>query len=422
MAGVWFAGREATLLWAVERAEMNTNGRLTTAGVSGSLLGTIRFARIAWHDDGVEAVAENGALEFSPLPLLWRKIDVDRLQAEVVRIALPDGGEAPAQIPESLRIPWRVSLEEVTVANLEINHPDFGERFTKVSFELDAGTHEWRASIKAAETRFGYLTGFGQIETESPFAVSGSAEVRDGNVVMNARRPVIRSAADMRFTGLQLNRLFPALKTLSGSVGTLDGRARLTGGGNSIAAMLGEAGGQVAFLMNGGEMSDLTLRLANLDIANALPALLTGDHKVPIRCFVADFSAQQGRFNVSTLVLDAAHTTLEGAGSIDLGDERLDLRIVAHPKEWSLFALRGPILVTGTLADPSVTPDLAGIALRTGVAVGLGVVATPLAALIPFIAPGQRPQTDCSSLIADVRGFTAPPDAASSIKGARAGS
>lgn len=944
--GVWLAGREATLLWAIERAAVSTNGRLTTAGVSGSLLGTIHFARIAWHDGGVEAVAENGELEFSPLPLLWRKIDIDRLQAEVVRSTLRDVGEAPAQIPGSLRIPFRVSLHDVTVANLEINHPDFSERLANISFELDAGGQAWRASIKSAETRFGHLTGSAEIATESPFALSGSAEVRhtadplysakalvsgslsrielsgsaevqtnaarapvaatsptttvtapttaaapttatvlatfapfapqpiervqaqargvnprdwsatapvaafdvdldvsgsrstenlagtlrvtngaagtvdrerlplrsltanlsgtpsawdlaqvavdlgeagqltgtgvanvyaaalalttanldlrglhgklrathltgdvalagsaaaqravlalaqtryrfaldatasdgtlriahaearagsgrvtasghvgfsgrqpfalkgksvrfdpaqfgdypkadinsrftasgelgpvldvkadltldpstlygypssgrvawhsrgtdapevtlngwakagetrvaargtlvdpmrltaldlhfelsgrdladlypvfgvplpptpqyrlagrltqrdrlwefkkfdgrigrsdlagdfsldrskepqlmradltsrsldmrdlagfvgaqttgtqaasgngpervlptgayrldklnaadadirftgrrivnetlplremstrlhlvrgelkldplrfraaggsiDGNVVMNARRPVIRSAADMRFTGLHLNRLFPSLKTLSASVGTLDGRARLTGEGNSIAAMLDAAGGQMAFVMNGGEMSDLALRLANLDIANALPALLTGDRNVPIRCFVADFSARQGRLNVSTLVLDAAHTTLEGAGLIDLGNERLDLRIVAHPKEWSLFALRGPILITGTLADPTITPDVAGIALRTGVAVGLGVVATPLAALIPFIAPSQRPQTDCSSLIADVRGFTASLDAASSIKGARAGS
>jgi len=201
----------------------------------------------------------------------------------------------------------------------------------------------------------------------------------------------------------------------------LDGRARLTGDGNSLAAMLGAVRGQLAFLMNGGEISDLTLRLANLDIANALPSLLTGDRNVPIRCFVADFSAQQGRLNVSTLILDIAHTTLAGEGTIDMGDERLDLRIVAYPKEWSLFALRGPILVTGPLADPVVTPDVAGIALRTGVAVGLGVVATPLAALIPFITPGQRPQTDCPSLIADVRGFTAPTDATSTSKPARAG-
>jgi hypothetical protein len=101
--------------------------------------------------------------------------------------------------------------------------------------------------------------------------------------------------------------------------GPIDGRARLTMRGNSVAALLATADGDIALAMTGGKISDLTLRLADLDIANALAVMARDKNRaVPITCLVGDFTAQEGVLKPKTLVLDAEHTTATAEGQIDL--------------------------------------------------------------------------------------------------------
>ena len=149
---------------------------------------------------------------------------------------------------------------------------------------------------------------------------------------------------------------------------------------------------------------DLTLRLANLDIANALAAMAQGDRKVPIRCVVADLQANAGVLTPKTLVMDTETTRLDGQGQVNLRDETLALRLIASPKTASVLALRGPILLEGKFAQPSVRPDLTNAVVRTGAAVALGAVAGPLAAL-PFVQAGSASDVDCDPLVTDASRF-----------------
>jgi uncharacterized protein involved in outer membrane biogenesis len=127
--------------------------------------------------------------------------------------------------------------------------------------------------------------------------------------------------------------------------------------------------------MQGGSMSDLALRLANLDLANAAAAAAKGDQPIAVRCLVADLPAREGVLETRRLLLDTEHTLLVGTGHIDLRDEALALRVVAEPKDPSLLSLRGPIRVEGTFADPQVRPELANALARIGAAAALGAVA-----------------------------------------------
>lgn len=58
--------------------------------------------------------------------------------------------------------------------------------------------------------------------------------------------------------------------------------------------------------------------------------------------------------SVKTLVFDTQVTTLLGTGSIDLGQETLDLTFVPKTKNTSPVALRSPIYVRGSFAHPTV--------------------------------------------------------------------
>ena len=121
-------------------------------------------------------------------------------------------------------------------------------------------------------------------------------------------------------------------------------------------------------------------------------------------CFVADFSARDGVLKPKTVALDAQHTTARVEGQIDLGSEKLDLRVIANPKDFSLLALRGPIIVSGTFADPSVRADLANAILRTGAAVALGVIAGP-AAPLPFLQFGSGETFNCGKTVDAINRF-----------------
>jgi uncharacterized protein involved in outer membrane biogenesis len=167
--------------------------------------------------------------------------------------------------------------------------------------------------------------------------------------------------------------------------------------GNSVAAMLGTAEGDVAFAMTGGMISDLTLRLADLDLANSLGVIARDKNRaVPIGCLVGRFDAHDGTLTPKTFTLEAAHTTANVDGRIDLRNEQFDLRVNAKSKDFSLFALRGPINISGTFEDPKVRADLTNAMIRAGAAAVLGALAPPAAAL-PFLQFGSRDSFDCAS-------------------------
>jgi hypothetical protein len=60
--------------------------------------------------------------------------------------------------------------------------------------------------------------------------------------------------------------------------------------------------------------------------------------------------------------------------------------------------LRSPLLVSGPLGDPSVTPKAGPIAARIGAA-GLLALVNPLLALVPFIEPGTGESANCNALL-----------------------
>ena len=159
-------------------------------------------------------------------------------------------------------------------------------------------------------------------------------------------------------------------------------------------------------MMKEGSISDLLLRLANLDLANTLIVMARGDKNIPIRCLVADFKAENGALIPRTFVLDTEHTTLTAQGQIRLRDEKLDLRLVAQPKDGSVFALRGPIQVSGTFGSPSMKPELGNAVARTGAAVALGILAPP-AAVVPFLQMGKGETFNCSPPVDNASRFIA---------------
>lgn len=211
---------------------------------------------------------------------------------------------------------------------------------------------------------------------------------------LDARNDTIRTRADIDARRLALAELLPNVELASDAVGRVGGRIVLTGTGNSIAAMLGSSDGEVALGMGRGRISNLLMEFAGIDIAEIVKFKLTEDRKVEVRCAFADFEVRDGVMKTRSFAFDTADTILIGSGTIDLGEEALDLTIRPRPKDRSLLALRAPLHVDGTLRDPKIRPDYGRIGLRGAIALALGTI-TPPAALLATLELGPGENADC---------------------------
>ncbi|HRD88794.1 MAG TPA: AsmA family protein, partial [Accumulibacter sp.] len=227
--------------------------------------------------------------------------------------------------------------------------------------------------------------------------------IAGGNLVsrieMDGRHLPIAIRVDTTAKGLHLDQLFPTFRLADSNTGTMGGRARLAGNGNSVAQMLASANGEAALIMDGGSVGELVLRLSNLDMANSLLVMLGGDHLVPIRCMVGNFKAINGVFSVQDLVLDTPKVNITGSGNVDFTDESLNVRLVPQSKGFSLASLRGPIVIAGTFKSPTVRPEMGGVIARGALAVALGAVTSGVGVLIPLLDFGNDKDSDCALLI-----------------------
>ena len=176
--------------------------------------------------------------------------------------------------------------------------------------------------------------------------------------------------------------------------GVLFAKLNVRGAGSSTADILGTLDGPVNLTLRDGTLSHLATEALGLDVAEALGVLIRGDQPLPLRCARFDMVARNGVMEPKLAVIDNRDSTVRITGNVNLRDESLALRVVTRPKDWSLFSLRTPLTVTGTLGDPSVGIEPQRLAGRVLGALALGVAAGPAAAVIPMMEQGSKSEGD----------------------------
>ncbi|MBV8605707.1 MAG: AsmA family protein [Pelomonas sp.] len=242
--------------------------------------------------------------------------------------------------------------------------------------------------------------------------VGAKLELRDGRLALNALQIGVAGGqlsgtttldaqvdppqwqANLAVQGLVLDRWLREHSKAFG--GTLQGLAVVQGQGRSTAALLGSLDGGVVVTLRHGHMSHLATELAGLDLARALVVWLRGDDAMPLGC-----AKLAGRFDAGVLtphfaVLDNADNRIELGGKVDLAHEQLALRVVTLPKDFSPVALRTPIRVEGSFADPHVALEGKPLGVRALGAIALGVI-TPPAALVALFDRAEKTESlSCS--------------------------
>ena len=182
---------------------------------------------------------------------------------------------------------------------------------------------------------------------------------------------------------------------LGGGVGALDGTAKLKGRGGSLAAILAHGDGVFhAAMPAGGNINALLLDLMGVEVGRAFFSAIGVPEREDIRCMVADGILRQGIMATQRLEVNTTDHVITGGGRIDLSRELLEMSLRSDPKHFTIAKLATPILISGSFKDLHFAPA-PELAIRSGLAAGLGVLFPP-AALLPTIQFGVGDDSPCA--------------------------
>ena len=238
------------------------------------------------------------------------------------------------------------------------------------------------------------------------FGVAGGK--LDAQIRLDGRTTPMGGRARFTARNFKLKQLFPTFETMKTSFGELNGDGDITGRGNSVAALLGSANGDMKMLINDGAISRGLMEIAGLNVGNYVVGRLFGDQEVKINCAAADFGIKTGLATTRLFVFDTENAIIYIDGTANMASEQLDLTISPESKGFRLFSLRSPLYVNGPFSKPNAGVKAIPLALRGAGMVALGVIAGPAAGLLALVAPSGDAPNQCAPLLQQMREGKAP--------------
>jgi uncharacterized protein involved in outer membrane biogenesis len=219
-----------------------------------------------------------------------------------------------------------------------------------------------------------------------------------GQVIYDAGADSPSATVRLALRGLDLARLVP--DQTERLRGRMSGRIELHGRGPTAQALAGNLDGQLLFTLRDGAIDASWVEALDLDLAEWLTAsAVPGTLQTPIRCALVAFTVQDSVLSAEPVVIDTRDSVIVLEGQIGLATEQLKLTLEAYPKDPSALSIESSVRVAGTLLEPSVDVLDAETAGQGALALVLGALAGPLAALVPYFDPGLAKDQNCGQLL-----------------------
>jgi AsmA family protein len=237
----------------------------------------------------------------------------------------------------------------------------------------------------------------------SPLNFSLARGTVNSDITINARRDPVFTDYDIRLSPTPMGVLLAGFGVEeSGTTGTLKARVQMTGSGNSVRDSLANSNGRIAVILPKGSFWTRNVQLSELDIGTFVQKMFEKKLKEPVQinCGLIGFSVRNGIAAADPILIDTEKNVMLGRGGFSFKNETIDMAFRADSKKFSLFAGQSPVGIGGYFSRPSIdviTPELIG---RAGAGLGLGIVASPFAAVIAFVDVGDAKAADCGPVLA----------------------
>jgi uncharacterized protein involved in outer membrane biogenesis len=240
----------------------------------------------------------------------------------------------------------------------------------------------------------------------SPLTMDMSRGHLASDIIINARQQPVVTDYDIRLAPTPMGTLLAGWGvSQSGTSGVVKARVQLRGLGDTVHDSLAASDGRIAIILPKGTMWTQNIQLSELDIGTFVTKMFADKLKKPveINCGLIAFTVRNGVAAADPILIDTSKNVITGRGNFSFKDESLNLALRADGKKFSLISGQSPVGINGYFAKPGlqvITPELLS---RAGVAAGLGLVATPFAAVIAFIDPGDAKSTACGPVLNGAR-------------------
>jgi uncharacterized protein involved in outer membrane biogenesis len=237
----------------------------------------------------------------------------------------------------------------------------------------------------------------------SPLTMDVSGGHLAADILLDARVPAVITDYDIRLSPTPLGQLFGGFGLAeSGTTGTINARIRMRGVGDSVRKSLATATGRIAIGIPTGTFWMRNVQLAEFDVGVFFQRLLSKQLRKPvhINCGLIAFTVKDGIAAADPILIDTDANVMAAKGGFSFKDESLNLMFRADAKKISVFSGQSPVGIGGYFAAPKlqiVTPQLLA---RGGAAIALGVVGTPVAAVLAFVDPGDAKAAACGPVLA----------------------
>ncbi|WP_022687968.1 AsmA family protein [Sphingomonas phyllosphaerae] len=237
----------------------------------------------------------------------------------------------------------------------------------------------------------------------SPLTMSMARGNVAADTIFDTRQRPSAVSYDIRLAPTPLGRLLAGYGVAeAGTTGTVRGRIQLKGRGDTIHDSLASSSGRIAFVIPSGSMWTRNVQLAEIDLGVFIQKMFEQELKEPVRlnCGLVAFTVRDGIAATDPILFDTQKNVILGRGGFSFRTEALDLAFRADAKKFSLFSGQSPVGVGGYFAAPSLNVISPQLVARAGVGLGLAVVATPVAALLAFVDPGDAKAAQCGPILA----------------------
>lgn len=245
--------------------------------------------------------------------------------------------------------------------------------------------------------------------TLDPFAATVPGGAIDATLGADATAdpPTLRATLRTRGAGVDIGPLQQMLGRRYGA-GRIEVDLALAGRGRDTRAIAATLDGRVGLAMVDGRIDRSLIAAIPRELLSLLAPQGIPEEGLALRCLALRAPVQGGVLNPETFLADTAIGRIgSGGGSINLGDERIALRLLPDVQAGGV-RIRAPVGIGGTLAQPQVASVSPSAAAAAGLGAFLGTQQTPdrtLQGLAEALGGGASAPAlpDCATALAAAR-------------------
>ena len=173
---LWLAGREPTLNIGAQIATRLAGGQLSFEGLSGSLYGPLKIARVRFATPERRIEARAVVLDWSPRAL-WRdsRLYIKQLTVASLDITLLKPGPEPPKLPATLRLPYALEIPDARIERVTVHQGGNSWPLSQLRLTLNNPGDAYQARL-SVHSPWGAGQASARLAADAPFALAGRVD------------------------------------------------------------------------------------------------------------------------------------------------------------------------------------------------------------------------------------------------------